>query len=53
MALRLFKLLPNTDMILWMNLQRDYDICLTKKHINKIKVKPLGENIKNFAQRYN
>lgn len=52
MALRLSKLLLNTDMILWMNLQRDYGICLTKKHINKIKVKPLDENIQNFSQGY-
>jgi antitoxin HigA-1 len=44
MALRLSKLLPNTDMILWMNLQRDYDIWATKKHNAKIKVKPLDDS---------
>lgn len=26
MALRLSKLLPSTDVLFWMNLQRDYDI---------------------------
>ncbi|HLB42265.1 MAG TPA: HigA family addiction module antitoxin [Gammaproteobacteria bacterium] len=41
MALRLSKLLPNTDMVLWMNLQRDYDIWLAKKRSNKIHIKPL------------
>lgn len=41
MALRLSKLLPNTDMALWMNLQRDYDISITTKHAAKIRVKPL------------
>ncbi len=41
MALRLSKLLPNTDMVFWMNIQRDYDIVLTKKQASKIHVKPL------------
>lgn len=41
MALRLSKLLPNTDMTLWMNLQRDYDISKATRHANKIHVKPL------------
>lgn len=41
MALRLSKLLPNTDMVMWMNLQRDYDIWITKKHASKIHVHPL------------
>jgi addiction module HigA family antidote len=41
MALRLSKLLPNTDMAFWMNIQRDYDIALTKKQAAKIRVKPL------------
>ncbi len=41
MALRLSKLLPNTDMTFWMNIQRDYDIALTKKRAIKIRVKPL------------
>jgi addiction module HigA family antidote len=41
MALRLSKLLPNTDMVLWMNLQRDYDIWVTKKYSTKIRIKPL------------
>jgi addiction module HigA family antidote len=41
MALRLSKLLPNTDMTLWMNLQRDYDIWVAKKYSSKIHVKPL------------
>lgn len=41
MALRLSKLLPNTDMILWMNLQRDYDIWMAKKQAGKIYIYPL------------
>lgn len=41
MALRLSKLLPNTDMVLWMNLQRDYDIWLATKLRTKIHIKPL------------
>jgi addiction module HigA family antidote len=41
MALRLSKLLPNTDMTLWMNLQRDYDIWVVMKHATKIHIKPL------------
>lgn len=41
MALRLSKLLPNTDMIFWMNLQRDYDIWIAKKHGSKIYITPL------------
>ena len=41
MALRLSKLLPNTDMVLWMNLQRDYEICLANKRSKDICVKPL------------
>lgn len=41
MALRLSKLLPNTDMAFWMNLQRDYDISIATKHANRIHVKPL------------
>ena len=41
MALRLSKLLPNTDMILWMNLQRDYDIWDAKKRGGKIHINPL------------
>jgi addiction module HigA family antidote len=41
MALRLSKLLPNTDMTLWMNLQRDYDIWVTRKHANHIHIQPI------------
>ncbi len=41
MALRLSKLLPNTDMEFWLNQQRDYDIWQMKLQSNKIKVKPL------------
>jgi addiction module HigA family antidote len=41
MALRLSKLLPNTDMVLWMNLQRDYDIHVAMRKEGRIKVKPL------------
>jgi antitoxin HigA-1 len=42
MALRLSKLLPKTDMMLWMNLQRDYDIWRTKKEqASKIHIHPL------------
>lgn len=41
MALRLSKLLPKTDMLMWMNLQRDYDIAMAMKHSSRIHVKPL------------
>jgi antitoxin HigA-1 len=41
MALRLSKLLPNTDMTFWMNLQRDYDIHLTLNKSEEINVQPL------------
>lgn len=41
MAFRLSQFLPNTDMKLWMNLQRDYDIWHVKKHLSKIRIKPL------------
>lgn len=41
MALRLSKLLPNTDMALWMNLQRDYDIWIATKIGTKVHIKPL------------
>lgn len=41
MALRLSKLLPNTDMVFWLNLQRDYDISVTVKLTSKIHIKPL------------
>ncbi len=41
MALRLSKLLPNTDIIFWMNLQRDYDISITLKHADRIRVRSL------------
>ncbi|OGO95143.1 MAG: addiction module antidote protein, HigA family [Coxiella sp. RIFCSPHIGHO2_12_FULL_42_15] len=43
MALRLSKLLPNTDIVFWMNIQRDYDIWQAKKRLNKIHVKPLDK----------
>lgn len=41
MAIRLAKLLKNTDMLLWMNLQRDYDIWTAEKNQQKIHVIPL------------
>lgn len=41
MALRLSKLLPNTDIVYWMNLQRDYDIRITLKKSKAIHVQPL------------
>lgn len=41
MACRLAKLLPSTDITMWLNLQRDYDIWLIMKHSKKIHVKPL------------
>lgn len=41
MALRLSRLLPDTDMTLWMNIQRDYDIHLTLGKLPHIKVQPL------------
>lgn len=43
MALRLSKLLPNTNIVFWMNLQRDYEIWLVKKQNKKIKIKPLKD----------
>ncbi len=43
MALRLSKLLPNTDIELWMNLQRDYDIWLISKEAKKIHIIPLDK----------
>ena len=43
MALRLAKLLPNTDITMWMNLQRDYNIWGAKKRSKKIHVKPLAK----------
>lgn len=43
MALRLSKLLPNSDITLWMNLQRDYDIWLVEQRSKGIHVKPLKE----------
>ena len=41
MALRLSKLLPNTDMAFWMNLQRDYDINIVMRYAVKMHIKPL------------
>ncbi len=41
MALRLSKLLPNTDMVLWMNLQRDYEIRMAMNKEHEIEVEPL------------
>ncbi len=41
MALRLSKLLPNTDVRFWLNLQQDYDVWNIQQKNNKIKVKPL------------
>lgn len=41
MALRLSKLLPNMTMVLWLNLQRDYDIWETEQHADVINVRPL------------
>ena len=43
MALRLSKLLPNTNIVFWMNLQRDYEIWLVKKQNKNIKIKPLKD----------
>lgn len=43
MAFRLAKLLPNTEMTFWMNLQRDYDVYQVMKHSRHIHVKPLGK----------
>lgn len=41
MAVRLSKLLKNTDAVFWMNLQRDYDIWQVEKSSKKIHVVPL------------
>lgn len=42
MALRLSKLLPNTNMAFWLKLQMDYDILNTTRKNTKIKIKPLA-----------
>lgn len=41
MALRLSKLLSSSNIELWMNLQRDYDIWLVNQHVDEIHVEPL------------
>lgn len=41
MTLRLSKLLPNTDVKFWLNLQQDYDLWNIKQKSSKIKVKSL------------
>lgn len=41
MAIRLAKLLKNTNTLLWMNLQRDYDIWIAENSKKKIRVIPL------------
>ncbi len=41
MACRFAKLLPNTDITMWLNLQRDYDVWQVMKHSKNIHVKPL------------
>ena len=41
MAIRLSMLLKNTDVVMWMNLQRDYDIWVAAKSSKKIHVVPL------------
>jgi len=41
MAMRLSMLLPNTDMALWLNLQRDYDIWIAQKFASKLHIKPI------------
>ena len=43
MALRLSKLLPNTDIQFWMNLQRDYDIWTVQQYGSKLHIKPLDK----------
>lgn len=40
MAIRLSKLLENSDVTLWMNLQRDYDIWLAEKRSRHIRIIP-------------
>ena len=40
MALRLSKLLPNTNIQVWMNLQRDYDIWEIQQQSKNIHVNP-------------
>ena len=41
MALRLSKLLPNTDVELWLNHQQAYEIWEIKQHNKNLKIKPL------------
>jgi len=41
MALRLSKLLSNTNMAFWLDLQRDYDILNATQKNTKMKIKPL------------
>jgi len=45
MAIRLSKLFKNTDVIFWMNLQRDFDIWVAQKNSKKIRVVPLRVNL--------
>lgn len=41
MALRLSKLLPNTDMTFWLNLQVEFDIWKLKKEKGKYNITPV------------
>lgn len=43
MALWLSKLLTNTDIQFWLNLQRDYDIWTIQQYGNKLHIKPLDK----------
>lgn len=43
MAFRLAKLLPTTDIMLWMNVQRDYDVWQVMKYSKHIHVRPLDK----------
>ena len=43
MALRLSKLLPNTTVKFWMNLQRDYDIWQVQRQAKNVRIKPLDD----------
>ena len=49
MALRLSKLMPNTSMRFWLNIQRDYDISLVSKYAKKVKVYPLAKDQAHVA----
>jgi len=43
MALRLSKLLPNSSVQFWMNIQRDYEIWFVQRRASDVHVEPLDD----------